>query len=338
MLARNGIIAAGNWIIDIVKIIDNFPAQESLSNILEESKSNGGSPYNVLKGLSNMQAPFDLEALGLVGYDGQGNFIMEDCENHNINTSQLYRTHEKPTSYTDVMTVKSDGKRTFFHNRGANALLNESHFSLEVSKARIFHLGYMLLLDNLDEIDKDGTTGASRVFKRAKELGFITTTDLVSENSDRFTTVIPPSLPYIDYLFVNEFEAEKITGIHTSKDGVVDLAKCKEAAEKLLKMGVQQWVILHFPHGAIAISKQATFHTQGSLKLPIEKIAGSVGAGDAFAAGVLMGIHEKFGMSDSLKLGICAAASSLFHPSCSEGVLPWKECLKLAEQYDFREI
>ena len=34
---------------------------------------------------------------------------------------QLRQTEQAPTSYTDVMTEVKDGRRTFFHARGANA-------------------------------------------------------------------------------------------------------------------------------------------------------------------------------------------------------------------------
>jgi sugar/nucleoside kinase (ribokinase family) len=334
---RNGILAGGNWIIDIVKIIDSYPGQESLSNILSESKSNGGSPYNILKDLANLKAPFPLEAFGLVGEDEQGDYIISDCKSHNIATELLFQTAEKPTSYTDVMTVKSDGKRTFFHNRGANAFLSEKHIKLEQSNAKIFHLGYLLLLDALDVLDPKGMTEASKVFEKAKEMGFITVSDLVSENTDRFAKIITPSLPYLDYLFVNEFEAEKITGIQTKKEGKVLVENCKYAAKKILELGVNAWVILHFPEGCIAVSKQGEYVSQSSLKIPTEKIKSSVGAGDAFAAGVLYGIHENFSMKSNLELGVCTAAASLFDESCSKGVLPMNQTLELAKQFGFRD-
>lgn len=37
---RSGILAGGNWIIDRPKIIDVYPAQDSLANILRETSSN----------------------------------------------------------------------------------------------------------------------------------------------------------------------------------------------------------------------------------------------------------------------------------------------------------
>ncbi len=331
---RKGILAAGNWIIDIVKIIDVWPNQDSLANILSESSSNGGSPYNVLKNLAKMKVNFPLEALGLVGDDNRGNEILADCHKHEINIHLLTTSNEKPTSYTDVMTVHDNGRRTFFHNRGANALLDSVHFNFDQSNAKIFHLGYLMLLDKLDELTEDKTTKAAQVFKKAKEGGFITSTDIVSENTGRFKEVVSASLPFIDYLFINEYEASKVSGIDIVSNRIINKEKAIEACKILLQMGVNQWVILHYPEGVIAISKTGEQVYQSCLTIPTSKIKGTVGAGDAFASGVLYGIHESWSIKDSLELGVCTAAACLFNPTCSGGILSWQECLNL-KSYGF---
>jgi sugar/nucleoside kinase (ribokinase family) len=115
---RSGILAGGNWIVDRTKIIDVYPAQDALANILQETSSNGGSPYNLLIDLARLQAPFRLEAVGLVGEDEAGEFIRADCLAHGIDTRQLYRCKDASTSYTNVMAVQSTGRRTFFYHRG----------------------------------------------------------------------------------------------------------------------------------------------------------------------------------------------------------------------------
>lgn len=43
MSVRHGVLAGGNWIVDKLKIIDRYPQQDALSNILNESVGNGGS-------------------------------------------------------------------------------------------------------------------------------------------------------------------------------------------------------------------------------------------------------------------------------------------------------
>ena len=65
-LERNGILAGGNWVLDHTKIIDFFPAQDALANVLAETSSNGGGPYNVLIDLARLGAPFPLAAVGVL--------------------------------------------------------------------------------------------------------------------------------------------------------------------------------------------------------------------------------------------------------------------------------
>ncbi len=336
---RNGILVGGNWIIDLVKIIDVFPGEEKLANILAEYSSNGGSAYNVIKDLAKLNVDFPLSAIGLVGEDERGRKIIEECTTLGVNTDQLRVTCKAATSYTDVMSVQSVGKRTFFHYRGANALLDTTDFSFLNSNEKIFHLGYLLLLDKLDTIGPNGLTGAATILAEARSKGFITTIDLVSENDCRFSTIVPLALPFVDIIFVNEFEAEMLSGLSgLLQDGKVNLDRCYEAAATILEMGVNEWVLLHFPMGAIGLSKRGEKIFQPSLEVPTNKIKGAVGAGDAFAAGVLIGIHNNCDMQKSLLNGVCVAASCLFQATSSDGILPLNETLSLAKDYGFKEF
>ena len=335
---RFGIIAGGNWIIDQIKIIDQFPHQDGLANIIEQSTGNGGSPYNVLKNLSKLRAEFPLYGVGLVGDDANGSYILEDCKKNGIDVSAMEKDQQKPTSYTDVMSVKGNGRRTFFHQRGANALLNCKHFKLKDSAAKILHLGYLLLLDELDRLDDFGRTQASYLLEEALKLGFKTSVDVVSESSERFKQIVPPALPFVHYLFVNEYEAEKITGLPLTAGDTLDLSNLKDAATILLKMGVQDWVIIHCPQGALALSPSGECFVQGSLMVPEAEIAGTSGAGDAFAAGVLLCLHDNLPMQECLKIGVNTAAASLLGAGSSEGILPLQEIASLEERWPAREI
>ena len=51
---------------------------------------------------------------------------------------------------------------------------------------------------------------------------------------------------------LNEFEAERTTGIQIVRSGAVDLHAARRAARELLKAGVREWVVIHFPVGAVA--------------------------------------------------------------------------------------
>src|SRR6266850_710144 len=150
---RHGLLSGGNWIVDQVKLIDVYPQPEQLGNIRAQSQGTGGAPYNVLIDLAKSGAPFPLFGAGLVGQDALGREILQDCRAHEIDVRHLRSTTKAPTSYTDVMTEQEHGRRTFFHARGANALWAGKDLDFSKTKARIFHLGYLLLLDALDQPD-----------------------------------------------------------------------------------------------------------------------------------------------------------------------------------------
>src|SRR6266540_2539836 len=197
-LARSGLLAGGNWIVDQVKIIDVYPQPEQLANIGSQAQGTGGAPYNVLIDLAKLGVSFPLFAAGQVGKDAFGQFILDDCKGHEIDTRFLRATAGAPTSYTDVMTEINGGRRTFFHHRGANAHWNGADLDFTRIKARIFHLGYLLLLDALDAPDKKMGTKAAGLLASAQAAGLKTSGDVVSEDSDRFAKVVAPALKHVD--------------------------------------------------------------------------------------------------------------------------------------------
>jgi sugar/nucleoside kinase (ribokinase family) len=333
---RSGILAGGNWIIDQVKIIDSYPALEQLSNIRSQHQGTGGSPYNILLDLAKLGVEFPLFGAGLVGKDGLGQSILEDCAKHGIDTKHLKSTAEAATSFTDVMTIQGSGKRTFFHNRGANALWDGKDIDFSKSKARIFHLGYLLLLDKMDFVGKDGLTGAAKLLAAAQAAGLKTCIDVVSEVGDRFKAVVTPALKHCDYAIINEYEAGMVTGFRIRKEGVLDTVSLRHAAGAILQLGVKDLVVIHFPEGCFARTRDGKDHWQPSLKVPAKAIAGTAGAGDAFAAGVLLGLHEGWDLQKSMLTGVCAAAASLSDPTCTGGMKPLAQVEALKKKYGVR--
>lgn len=332
--SRTGLLAGGNWIIDQVKMVDVFPQRESLANIRSQSQGTGGAPFNVAVNLAKLKAPFPLSAAGLVGKDPLGQEILDICKAHKIDTKLLKQTPEAPTSYTDVMTEIGNGRRTFFHNRGANALWDGQDLDFSKTRARIFHLGYLLLLDALDAPDKIYGTKAARLLSKAQDAGLKTSVDVVSEDSDRFASIVSPALKHCDYCVLNEIEAGKTAGFKIrGADGKLDTVSLKHAAGALLQMGVKEVVVIHFPEGGFARTRKGEDFWQSSLNLPPKYIAGTAGAGDAFCAGTLYGLHEGWELGQSLKLAVCAAAASLAHPTCTEGMKDLEGCLALAKKY-----
>jgi sugar/nucleoside kinase (ribokinase family) len=334
-MTRTGFLAGGNFIIDHVKLIDAWPEQDMLAFIHRETSSNGGGPYNVLKDLAAMQVGYPLAAAGLVGKDANGDWILRDCREAGINTTQLHQTDAAPTSYTDAMTVQGTGRRTFFHQLGANAILGEAHFDFSRTQAKIFHLGYLMLLTEMDRLLENGRTVASRVLEAAQAAGLLTSMDLVSSTNPQFRQITEASLPFTDFLILNEIEAGNATSTEL-RAKVPDIEKIQAVARKLLDQGVRREVIIHFEAGAVVAEKNGTLHHQPSLKLPAGFIAGATGAGDAFAAGYLHGTHEGWPVAERMKLAVCTAAACLTHPTPSQGLKPVAHCVRLVDELGFR--
>src|ERR1051326_7174748 len=336
--ARRGLLAGGNWIIDQVKLIDVYPQREQLGNIRSQTRQGtGGAPYNVLIDLARLGASFPLFGAGLVGKDALGQAILKDCQQRKIDLRYLRATAEADTSYTDVMTEEANGRRTFFHYRGANALWCGDDLDFNKIKAAIFHLGYLLLMDALDEPDPKFGTKAARLLAAAQQAGLKTSVDVVSEDSDRFAKIVNRALKYVDYFILNEIEAGKTTGFKIRlMDGRLDTVAVRHAAGALLEQGVRELVVIHFPEGGFVRTRKGEDLWQTSLNLPEKYIKGTAGAGDAFCAGVLLGLHEGWDLGRCLQTAVCVAAASLADPTCTAGVKPLKECLALGKKYGYR--
>ena len=333
-IKRSGILAGGNWIVDQVKMVDVFPQRETLANILSQSQGAGGSPYNLVVNLAKLGVKFPLAAVGLVGKDALGEYILADLKRHKIDARNIKVTPKAPTSYTDVMTEVDTGRRTFFHCRGANALWNGVGLDFKKSKAKIFHLGYLLLLDAIDAPDKTYGTRGAALCAAAQKAGFKTSIDCVSEDSDRFANIVSPILPHTDYCILNELEAGKTTGFTIRRpDGTLDTVALRHAAGALLQLGVKELVCVHFPEGGFARARGGEDFWQPSLRLPQKYIQGAAGAGDAFCTGMLLGIHEGWEIQRSLFTAVCAAAANLSDSTCTGGMKNLRSVLALAKKY-----
>ncbi len=331
---RSGVLAAGNFIVDRLVRIDHYPPENTLASIEGETVSSGGCPFTVLKDLALFGATFPLAAIGTLGSDSNGEWIRAECEAHRIDTRGLVRIDGATTSYTYAMTVRATGRRTFFHQPGANALLAPGHFDFTRSAARVFVLGYLTLLEGLDAWIAPGVTGGAHVLAQARAAGLTTVVDLVSAPNPHYREIVWSALPHIDHLLLNEWEAGLLLGhpVDGSRsDGLLD------AAREIALGGVHEAVLIHCEHGIVAVDCRTHQHAaQGAVALPREYIAGATGAGDALTAGYVWALQSGEPLAPRLKTGVCAAAACLRDASASGGIRALAECLELGRQFGFR--
>lgn len=334
MTKRKGICCAGNMIVDITYPIETWPKQNELTHITEGiGQSTGGSVCNTIVDLAKLDPAMHLVASGFAGHDAEGDFLLSELGKcGNIDLSMVRR--DGRTSFTAVMSNNRTKERTFFQHAGANAYYGEEHIDWEKLDVDIFHIGYLLLLPNLDAEDPEYGTKMARLLHRAQSRGLKTSIDVVSESGDRFKRLVTPALRHTDYCIINELEAQQTTGVRLRDEReVLHPENMRAALEKLLALGVSTWAVIHCPEMGCGMDASGRYEQIRSLKLPEGYIRGTVGAGDAFCAGVLYAAETGGTLADALKLGACSAAASLSEVSASGGLRSAADCLKLYDDY-----
>jgi sugar/nucleoside kinase (ribokinase family) len=330
---KKGIAIAGNIFVDYIKVVENFPHVGMLANIVDERMSIGGCVSNTIIDLAKMDSLLSLKAVSVLGEDERSRFIIDLFRKYGIDYSRVRRLSEIATGYTDVITSRSDNTRTFFNFRGSNSVFDIGDIDFASLDVDLFHIGYALLLDCFDREDPEYGTVMARTLAKAKDTGIRTSMDVVSEDSDRFARIVIPSLKYCDYLIINEVEGSMITGIKV-RDSAGKLLEgaMKDTCTKLKELGVLDTVILHCPEGGYLLGPDG-YYSMLSLDVPRNCIKGTVGAGDAFAAGALYGFYQDWKPLKILNLANCSAAANLLSSDSISGARPLDELLAMGEKY-----
>ena len=324
----------GNVLVDSVKTIASWPEKGMLVQITDVKRAVGGSVCNSGVDLKVLDPSVAVRALGKVGADDAGDFALSVLQAKGLDCSLVKRVDGVPTTFTDVMTVEGTGERTFFNMHGADSRLTPDDIDVSRIDCDIFHLGYLLLLDGLDAPDAEYGTQAARLLAKVQEAGIRTSVDIVSEQSDRFPRIVRPALKYCDYLVVNEIEGSLATGLPCrGVDGRISADALAKIAEALFGLGVREKVVLHCPEMSVCRASNGKTSVVPSLELPPEWIKGSVGAGDAFCAGMLYSFLTEMTDEEGMKLASCAAAANLAATDSVSGALPLKDTLALEKLF-----
>jgi sugar/nucleoside kinase (ribokinase family) len=334
-----GILCAGTILVDAGKVIDRYPALDHLAMIEQVSLSTGGPSLNMAVDLRQLGAAFPVGLLGAVGVDAHAAFILAECARLVISTAGVRELAGAVTSFTDVMVERDGGRRTMFHHSGANARFDAASADLAAPAARILHAGAPGIHPIMDRPLPGGGNGWSALLRRAQAAGLHTNLELVSLRPERTAEVALPCLPHLDSIVINELEAGALTGIDApapTADGPVDWPALEAMALGLVERGVSVLAVVHFPAGCVAAAPGGRTWRQGSVRLRREQVRSTTGAGDAFAAGVILGLHEGWPVERCLRLAVASAAACVRSPSTSAGITPAAACLAAADRAGYR--
>ena len=338
MSKRKGIAVAGNIIADIVYNIDTYPEKGMLATIYDVIPAVGGCVPNTGIDLATIDKALPVSAIGIIGDDENGRFIVSKLQKAGINVDRVKISEKHPTSFCNVMSMPT-GERTFFNKKGANEFFSPDDTDISSLDCEILHIGYILLLDAFDAYDEEYGTVMARFLKKVQEKGIKTSVDVVSSTCDEYGQKILPALKYCDYAIMNEIESCRIFGINAYDGEKINIKNIEETMKKMAQAGVREKIIIHSKEISFILDvKSGAFCYVPSLRIPKELIKGSVGAGDAFCAGSLYGLYMGFPDKEILEFSSAAAACNLFEANSVDGMRSKEEILKIMNTYGRMEL
>ncbi|PYV01974.1 MAG: carbohydrate kinase family protein, partial [Acidobacteria bacterium] len=244
--------------------------------------------------------------IGKTGQDLLGDFVVKDLTRLGIDVSGVRRSAIHATSLTYILNVKGQDRR-YLHAIGANSDFSLTDVDLSMlSRARVLYVGGYLVMPRWEPDD------LASLFREAKRLGLMTVLDVViGAGSPASLSSVEPVLPYTDLFLPNHDEAQALTGRDAPLSQAEILSHLSTIAITLGREGV------------LVRSKDRVFRAGAYA---VESVDES-GAGDAFAAGFIIGLIEQWPLEQTLRFASAVGASCTRALGCTEGVLHFDAAL-----------
>ena len=306
---KYGIAIAGNAHTDNFKVINNYPKSGMLSTIDNISRTIGGCVPRTSIALATIDRELPISAIGKIGNDDSGRYVLSELQKYNIDTSKLVISSNESTGFSDVMSDSNSGECTFFHYGGTNNTFSPEDIPVKLLDCRMLHIGYIILLKEFDKNDSECGTVMAKFLKSVQEVGIKTSIDITSNSTERITEKVIPSLKYTDNAILNEEELSQLSKIPLRDIfGKLILQNVKTAMETILSFGVAERVIVHTNEADFLLNYNGEHFSLPSLKTSVSQDPFLLGEAEAFTAGCLYGIYKGY---DDMKILEFASGASV---------------------------
>ena len=303
------IACLGLFVADIVgRPIDALPKRGTLELIERIELHTGGNGASTAVALGKLG--MSVVALGKVGNDTLGDFMIGAVGKHGVDTRGIVRDAVFPTAAT-IVSVHSDAERSFLHVAGANATYVPDEVIWEAAEgAKIFYVAGLQLM-----VAMEGENIAS-VLREAKRRGMTTVLDTVMNPRSVWWPGLAPALPFLDWAIPSLEEAALLTG---ERDPAAQAASLKAAGAKnvAIKDGAEGCHL--FPE------RGASFRVPSFPVTPVD----ALGAGDCWAAGFLTGLLHDWPLEKTARFANAVGACSVTALGATTGVRPLTETLEM---------
>lgn len=315
-LENTSIVSIGIHIVDILgRPVTHIPPGQNVDLLEEIRITVAGTVAGTSVDLAKLGAK--VVAVGAVGTDELGNFLVNTMNSYGIETQNLVRKEGIQTSAT-MLPIRPTGERPALHVPGANGELTLDDINWDAIKsAQYLHMGGTSLMPKFDG------SPTVELLKFASEHGVITSFDLVAVERPDLLDLIEPCLPYIDYFMPSLEEAEMMLRLgghsYQSRQDVINFFLDRGAKHTILKMGEE---------GSSIASKEF-----GEIRLPAftVSVVDTTGCGDAYCAGFLVGLANGWSLEEAGRLGTAASGLVATGLGSDAGIVDWTQTLAFME-------
>ncbi len=286
--SQGTVTIVGSYIVALVMDVDRLPLEGETLIGRNYHTTHGGKGSNMAACAARLGAATAF--LGKIGRDAFGEAFLRLLEREQVNSQAVLFSEKTPTA-VGFIVFSTKGTNLIVIDMGANAEFLPA--DINARAATVQHAAVSL---SPLEIPLETALAAARVAKAAGGKFIL--------NPAPAQDLREADLRQVFVLTPNEREGRVCLGL--SPDAPVS---DQEVAQKLLQLGPEHVVLTRGEKGVLWVSRAGSYAVPA---LPVN-VVDSVGAGDAFNAGLAVGLSEKRPMLEAIALGVTAASLSTQH-------------------------
>lgn len=257
------VVLLGDINIDLLLEIENYPVEGGEAIAARQTTSLGGSTTNTAITLARLG--LEARLLGRVGSDAWGAHALANLETAGVDLGWISKDPVEPTQL-NLVAVTPSGERTMFAYRGANARLGP-----DLVLPALFHGASLLHLSGYALLASPQLDAAISAIALARSQDIPVTLDVPAGIVPQIASVILRLIDQIDTIML----------------GGQDLAALNSTSPaSLLQAGARRVVIKRGRDGSSLYERDIEIDVPGFQAQAVD----TTGAGDAFAAGLIMGM------------------------------------------------
>ncbi|NVM52378.1 MAG: carbohydrate kinase family protein [Candidatus Helarchaeota archaeon] len=275
------LITIGHILLDLRAYVEKFPVPDISVKIKGQIQyTPGGSATNVAVAAARLGVKSSI--CSILGFDDYGMNVIKQLLNERVDVSNIKIDYHKPTGISLVI-VNEEGEPIIIQSLGANEPFPISYLNLPaIIQAKHLHM---------TGTDLTALREAARIAKHSSKGNVMVSFDPGRSKSHLGYQKLEPILENIDYLIINRTESARMLGHPEEPDIIKVINELKSVLPKditlIVKGGSKETIV----------KSNNEFFKVPPYKV---KVYDTIGAGDAFAAGIINALLQNKSMKDAI--------------------------------------